>query len=307
MQQKTIKKSFFLKGKGLHTGIVNSIKMLPAAENSGIIFIRTDGKFINRKVLASVKNLISSRLCTTVANGELSISTIEHLMAALAGHQIDNAIIEINGSEVPILDGSAKEFSDALHQSDVVEQKSEKKLFYIKKNFFISDEKKFISISPNNSDQLEIEYTINYKNKLIGKQKKKVVFGNNLKGFKKVFDSRTFCLQSDLKKIFSMGLAKGGGLENAIVISDNSILNPGGLRYFDEFVRHKILDCFGDLYVLGVPLVGKIVCNEGGHELTHKLSKYLFSNFICNFINKKNDFVYLKKNKKNLKKIVVNI
>jgi UDP-3-O-[3-hydroxymyristoyl] N-acetylglucosamine deacetylase len=197
-------------------------------------------------------------------------------MSALSGMGIDNATIEIDNQELPILDGSSKEFVNAIQDAGTTVQSAEKKYIKILKKVTIKEKDKSISIEPTNKKKLEIDYEIDFHDRVIKKQSKKIDLEKD--GFMQVFDSRTFCLQKDLEKIFKMGLAKGGSLENAIVVSEDKVLNQDGLRHKDEFVRHKILDCIGDLYLAGYAIIGKVNCYQGGHEMTRQLLEALMKN-----------------------------
>ena len=274
--QKTLNKKVTFKGISLHAGELTTINLLPAKINQGIIFKRIDLK--NSKPIPALwKNVKVANLCTMIknSNGD-SISTIEHLMFALYALEITNVMIEVDGPEIPILDGSSLLFIQELITSGLNEQKTEIPQLDIKNSVEIIEQNKFIKYEPNQNKYLEIDYTLDYKDQLIKKQRK--VVKNIQNNYKEIFNARTFCHQEDLEKIFAMGLAKGGSLDNAIVIFGKKVLNQEGLRYKDEFVRHKILDCAGDLYLSGFFIKGKITCNQGGHELTNKLLRKIFSN-----------------------------
>ena len=274
--QLTIKKKTILEGIGLHSGLTTKIVLLPSGINSGISFLRTDIKN-SSPILANWKNIVSANLCTKISNlkGE-SVSTIEHLMFSFYSLGITNLFIEINGPEIPIMDGSAKAFIDEILKSGLLAQDQKIKKIKILETFEIRDHQKFIKYEPTNKDFLEIDYSLNYQDQFIKKQN--FLLKNAQKNSLEVAHCRTFCHQEDLEKIFAMGLAKGGSLDNAIVISGNKILNQGGLRCKNEFVRHKVLDCLGDLYLSGYFINGKITCNQGGHELTANLIKKIFEN-----------------------------
>ena len=276
MYQKTLKSKINFKGVSLHSGLVSNLIIKPAAPNSGINFIRVDYKGKEKIIPAYIDNSLPAKLCTTISNKHVSISTIEHLMSALSGMGIDNATVEIDSQELPILDGSSKEFVIAIQDTGTAIQGVEKKYIKILKKIIVKDKDKFISIEPTNKNQLEIDYEINFHDRVIKKQSKKIDLEKD--GFMQVYDSRTFCLQKDLENIFKMGLAKGGSLENAIVVSEDKVLNQDGLRYKDEFVRHKILDCIGDLYLAGCSIIGKVNCYQGGHDMTRKLLEALIKN-----------------------------
>ena len=276
MYQKTLKSKINFKGVGLHSGLVANLIVKPAAPNSGITFVRVDYKGKEKIIQAHISNALPAKLCTTISNKHVSISTIEHLMSALSGMSIDNAVVEVDSQELPILDGSSKEFAVAIQDVGTTVQSSEKKYIKILKKIIVKDKDKSISIEPTNKNKLEIDYEIDFHDRVIKKQSKKIDLEKN--GFMEVYDSRTFCLQKDLENIFKMGLAKGGSLENAIVVSEDKVLNQDGLRYKDEFVRHKILDCIGDLYLAGYSLIGKVTCYQGGHDMTRKFLEALIKN-----------------------------
>ena len=273
--QKTLNKKVTFSGISLHAGLITTVKMLPAEINQGIVFKRVDLK--NSKPIPALwKNVKVANLCTVIKNSRGdSISTIEHLMFALYALEITNIIIEVDGPEIPILDGSSLLFIQELIKCGVYDQKKEIAELIIKNSVEISETNKFIKYEPIQSKYLEIDYTLDYKDQLIKKQR--MVIKNIQNNYKEIYNARTFCHQEDLEKIFLMGLAKGGSLDNAIVISGKKILNQGGLRHKDEFVRHKILDCAGDLYLSGFFITGKITCNHGGHELTNKLLQKILS------------------------------
>ena len=268
--QNTLSKIIDFTGIGLHSGEKVKISLIPNAIDTGINF-----KINNTLILASWQNAVVSQLCTRLKFGENAISTIEHLMAAISGLGITNLIIKINSNEVPILDGSSKEFVDEIRNAGIVEQKKKQKILKILRKVEYKDQEKFIRISPSKKNNLSIDYTIDYKDQFIKKQNLK--YTHSEENFLKIYKSRTFCLHNDLERIFSMGLAKGGSLDNAIVVSGNKILNQGGLRYNNEFVRHKTLDCIGDLYLAGYQIWGDLVTYQGGHELNLRLLREILA------------------------------
>ena len=274
LSQSTIASKISFTGVGIHTGKRVNINLLPSAPNTGIIFKRIDLEH-NNIIVPNFNNVTEATLCTTVSNQfGVKVSTIEHLMAAFLGLGVDNVIVEIDSQEVPILDGSAKDFVDELKKIGLKTSDVPIKIIKINKNIQILEGEKYISINKSNTT-LEIEFEINYENKFIKCQKNKVnVFENSLED---IFNSRTFCLYEDIPKLQKMGLGKGGSLENAIVIKDDKILNENGLRNDKEFVNHKILDCIGDLYLVGYRLIGSLKCKNGGHSLTNKLLRKIFS------------------------------
>ena len=295
LNQKTIKKNITIDGVGLHSGLNAQITIKPAEPNTGIVFKRIDLRK-NNIVIPDVYNVSSAVLCTTISNEYgVSVSTIEHLMGALFGMGIDNALIEINNQEVPILDGSAKFFVEAIIKSGIEISNSPIKIIKLEKKIEFKDGKKSISIEPNKIS-LDIDFELKYENGLIGNQRNLVnIYEADLTD---IYNSRTFCLFEDVEKLQTMGLAKGGSLENAIVVKGKSILNEEGLRNEKEFVNHKILDCMGDLYLAGYKMIGKIVCSQGGHKLTNQLLRKVFEN--------KENFSLIEIKEKNLPHIFVN-
>ena len=275
LNQKTVNSEVIIDGIGMHSGKKVSMRVLPALPNSGIQFKRIDISN-NNIVIPSVFNVTNATLCTTISNEYgIKVSTIEHLMAALFGLGIDNAMIEIDNDEVPILDGSAKVFIEKIKNAGLKESNIPIKIISINKKITYEENNKYISIEPSKTNLL-IDFEIKYKNSLIGTQRNLVdVYNSNLS---EIYDSRTFCLYEDVKKLQSMGFALGGSLDNAIVVKDNEVLNNGGLRNEKEFVNHKILDCIGDLFLSGYKVVGKIVCSQGGHKLTNDLLRKVYEN-----------------------------
>ncbi len=295
LNQKTINKDIKLNGIGLHSGLNANITIKPSDINTGIIFKRIDIKR-NNIVIPNVFNVSSAILCTTISNEYgVSVSTIEHLMGALYGMGIDNVLIEIDNQEVPILDGSAKLFVEAIFKAGIKDSEAPIKVIKIEKKVEFKDGKKSISLEPSKIS-LDIDFELKYKNSLIGNQRNLIkVYESDLT---EVYNSRTFCLFEDVGKLKEMGLAKGGSLENAIVVKDNQILNKEGLRNEKEFVNHKILDCMGDLYLAGYKIIGKIICSQGGHKLTNQLLRKVFEN--------KENFSLLEIKEKNLPHTFIN-
>ena len=264
--QKTISKQAEFKGIGLHTGLESVIKIIPADEDFGIVFKRTDLEQ-NNIIKANFENVSSAKLCTTIQNNfKISVSTVEHLLAALYITGIDNALIEINASEVPIMDGSSKEFVETIFKTGIKEQNAKRKYLKILKKFEFKENEKSISIEPN-ENSLNVDFELVYSNNIIGKQRNQINFSD--KDLSNVYTSRTFCLFEDVEQIKKIGLAKGGSLDNAIVVKDNKILNSTGLRNKKEFVNHKILDLAGDFLLSGYRILGNVTCTQGGHSLTN--------------------------------------
>ena len=275
LNQKTINGDITFQGIGLHSGLVVTMTIKPAAPNSGIIFKRIDLKE-NNIVIPNIFNVSSAVFCTTISNENgTSVSTIEHLMGALYGLGIDNALIEIDNQEVPILDGSAKLFVEAISRNGIKNSNAPIKIVKIEKKIEFNDGNKTISIEPSKIS-LDIDFELKYENEMIGTQRNLVkVFESDLTD---IYNSRTFCLFEDVEKLKEMGLAKGGNLDNAIVVKNDKLLNENGLRNDKEFVNHKILDCMGDLYLAGYKIIGKIICSQGGHKLTNQLLRKVFQN-----------------------------
>ncbi len=287
LSQKTLKSTIKIDGIGLHSGKRVSLKILPAIPNSGIQFKRIDIKE-NNIVIPSAYNVSSANFCTTISNDfGVTISTIEHLMAALFILGVDNSLIEIDNSEVPILDGSSKVFFDEIVKVGLKEQNVPIKIISINREVNLIEDEKFISIEPSKTNLL-IDFEIKYKNNFIGNQRNLIdVYNSDLN---EILESRTFCLYEDIEKLKKMGLALGGSLDNAIVVKNEKVLNQNGLRNDKEFVNHKILDCIGDLYLSGYKVIGKIKCSQGGHKLTNNLLRKLYSdkkNFSIHELNEK--------------------
>jgi UDP-3-O-[3-hydroxymyristoyl] N-acetylglucosamine deacetylase len=274
LNQKTINKTISIDGIGLHSGVDVKMNIIPAHPNTGIIFKRIDLQE-NNLVIPNVYNVSSAILCTTISNDYgVKVSTIEHLMAALYGLGIDNLIVEIDNEEVPILDGSAKVFIEKIKTAGIKESDTPIKIIKINNKIEFKDGVKSISIEPSKIS-LDIDFEIKYENSLIGTQRNLInVYNSDLN---EIYDSRTFCLYEDVEKLRKMNLGNGGSLDNAVVVKDNQILNPEGLRNEKEFVNHKILDCMGDLYLSGYKIIGKIICSQGGHKLTNELLRKVFA------------------------------
>ena len=275
LNQKTLNSNIEFEGVGLHSGKTVKLIIKPAAPNTGIIFKRVDIKN-NNLLYPNFNNVTNTSLNTTISNEHgLKVSTIEHLMGALFGLGIDNATIEIDNEEVPILDGSAISFVEKILKIGIKSSEVPIKIIKIKKKIEFIDGDRFITIEPSKLS-LNIEFELKYDNSVIGNPKNKIkVYEDDLT---EIYNSRTFCLYDDIEKIRASGLAKGGSLDNAIVVKDNKILNDGGLRNSNEFVNHKILDCIGDLYTSGYRMLAHIKCSQGGHYLTNQLLRKVFDN-----------------------------
>ena len=295
LTQKTIKKNVTFSGVALHSGVNVNVTIKPADPNFGIVFKRVDLNS-NNLVYPNFMNVTNTSLNTTIENEfGVKVSTIEHLMGALFGLGIDNALIEIDNEEVPILDGSAKEFIEKIILTGIDVSDQPIKIIKINNEIKYSEGERFISAKPSTLT-LDINFELKYSNPLIGNQRNLVkVYEDDLTD---IFNSRTFCLYEDIELIKKNGLAKGGSLENAIVVKDKEILNPEGLRNDKEFVNHKILDCIGDLYTSGFRIVASINCSRGGHYLTNKLLRKIFQN--------KDNFSIIEIKEKNLPHTLIN-
>ena len=295
LTQKTIKNSVSFSGVALHSGLDVNVSLKPAEPNSGIVFKRIDVNK-NNLVYPNFLNVTNTSLNTTIENEfGIKVSTIEHLMGALFGLGIDNVIIEIDNEEVPILDGSAKIFIEKIISVGLEVSNEPIKIIKINKKIEYQEKDRFISISPSVLS-LDIDFELKYENPVIGNQRNKVkVFEDDLTN---IYNSRTFCLFEDIELIKKNGLAKGGSLQNAVVVKDSEVLNSEGLRNDKEFVNHKILDCIGDLYTSGYRIVASIKCSRGGHYLTNQLLRKVFQN--------KENFSILEIKEKNLPHTLIN-
>ena len=264
--QQTIKKPIFFKGIGLHSGKISNVRLIPSEANQGIIFKRTDVKE-NNIIKANFKNVTTTNLSTTLENSfGYKVSTVEHLLAAFYIVGIDNAIVEIDNEEIPIMDGSSKDFVEMLKKSGEKKLGTKRKFLKILKKVEFKEKEKTISIEPNDLS-FEVNFQLNYSNDIIGKQENSINFFND--NLEDVYSSRTFCLFEDIENIKKRGLAKGGSLQNAIVVDKEKILNENGLRNKKEFVNHKILDLAGDFLLSGYRILGTVNCQQGGHQLSN--------------------------------------
>ena len=275
LNQKTIKNSVEFNGIGLHSGKKVLMTLFPAPPNSGIIFRRSDLKS-NNLVYPNVFNVSSASYCTKLTNEHgTSVSTVEHLMAALCGLGIDNLLVDLNSEELPIMDGSAKNFVETLEDVGFKISDLPIRIIKINKKVTYLKGEKFITFEPNKIS-LEINFEIKYKqNSILNQKNKKNIYTDDLND---MYNSRTFCLFEDIEKLKKIGLARGGSLDNAIVLKGNEILNSEKLRNPKEFVNHKILDCLGDIYLAGYRMVGKITSSQGGHNVTNQGLRELLSN-----------------------------
>jgi len=273
--QKTIASDISFSGIGLHSGEKANVTITSDVPNSGITFIRSD---LNEKnvIKALWTNVSSSTLCTTITNEDnISVSTIEHLMSALSGMHIDNAKVYIDGPEVPIMDGSSKPFVELIESVKINDQNCKRKIIKVLKEVEVHREDSFVRLSPNK--HFSINFEIEFDSPVINKQACQLqLFNGNYKS--DVSSARTFGFEKNVEELRENGFALGGSLENAVVVGDRNILNKGGLRFKDEFVRHKILDSIGDLYLAGYPIEGYFYGKKSGHYLNKKLLNKLLSN-----------------------------
>ena len=275
LNQKTLKNKIEFNGIGLHSGKKVQMNLIPAHPNTGIVFKRSDLKK-NNLIYPSVYNVSNASYCTTLTNEfGVSVSTLEHLMAALYGLGVDNLLIDINSQELPIMDGSAKKFVEQIEKVGYEISDQPIRIIKINKKVKFFDGNKFIIFEPNKIS-LEIDFEIKYKqNSILNQRNKKNIYMEDLQD---IYESRTFCLFEDVERLKEIGLAQGGTLQNAIVLKNNEILNKEKLRNPNEFVNHKILDCLGDIYLAGYRMVGKIRSSQGGHTVTNLGLRDLFSN-----------------------------
>ncbi|HEY4133940.1 MAG TPA: UDP-3-O-acyl-N-acetylglucosamine deacetylase [Alphaproteobacteria bacterium] len=274
VRQKTLKSAIGCSGIGLHSGAKVSMTLLPADENSGIVFKRTDIPGGQAMIAADWRNVTDSQLCTAISMGGSTISTIEHLMAALAAAGIDNAVVELNGPEVPIMDGSAAPFVFLIECAGTVEQAAARRAVVVKKPVSVTVGDKRAAIEPGAG--FSISFDIDFSSAAVRRQ----TFAFDLVdgAFKSdIARARTFGFEHEVSALRAQGLLRGGSIENAVVVSGDKVLNPTGLRYVDEFVRHKVLDSVGDLYLAGAPLIGHFHGSRSGHRMNHQLLQALFA------------------------------
>ena len=274
--QKTLKSSIGCSGIGLHSGRKLSMTLHPAEANTGIVFQRSDLGDDSGTISASWENVVDTRMATTLGNANgACVATVEHLMAALAGCGIDNAIVEINGPEVPVMDGSSAPFVFLVECAGLRLQEAPRLAIKINKPIMVGDDRKFISIYPD--DAFSVSFEIDFDDSPMAQQQLSLRLVNGT--FKtEIARARTFGFAHEVDALREAGLARGGSLDNAVVINGNKVLNGDGLRYSDEFVRHKILDCVGDLYLAGAPIIGAVNALRSGHALNNSLLHALFDN-----------------------------
>ena len=275
VRQKTLGTSIECRGVGLHSGSEAGLVLKPGAANSGIRIVRTDLMNGAREILADWRGVSNTRLATTLANDHgAAVGTVEHLMAALAGCQIDNAVVEIDGAEIPAMDGSAAPFVSLIEKAGIIEQDAARRTVKILKPVSVGDDASSVSIVP--AERFSIDFEIAFAATAIDRQR--YHFEPAAGGFRsEISRARTFGMEQDIDELLRNGYGRGGSLKNTVVVGADGVLNQDGLRYRDEFVRHKILDCFGDLYLAGAPLLGAVRAYRSGHELNNRLLRTLFA------------------------------
>jgi len=275
IKQKTVANKVYCKGIGLHSGLNVTLTLTPADEDTGILFKRVDND-LNAIVPANYKNVADTRLCTCLSDdkGNL-VSTTEHLMAAFHAFGITNVIAEVNAPELPLMDGSAADFVFLLREAGIKEQEKPAKFLKIKKTVKVEEGDAYLEASPSDND-LHIDFDIEYPCKFIGKESYSCTLSEDV-FISEIAPARTFGLEKEVEMIRAAGLAKGGSLDNVLIANDNGVLNPSGVRFPDEFVRHKVLDLIGDMYTSGYPLIGNLKASKSGHKLDNMLLKALFS------------------------------
>lgn len=272
--QKTLRSDITFEGRGLHSGKAARLTLRPAAVDTGIVFVRVDAAGQGARIPALWHNVEVSPLNTRLTQGAVSVSTIEHLMAALSGCGVTNAIVEIDGPEVPIMDGSSAAFVRGIVATGLRRMQAPMQAIKILDEIRVSHHDAWASLRPATS--LQIDFEIDFADAAIGFQHKTLNMANG-SFVRELCDSRTFCRNSDVEQMRRNGLALGGTLENAVVVDGAAVLTPGGLRHTDEAVRHKMLDALGDLYTAGAPILGRYTGHKAGHNLTNALLHALFS------------------------------
>ena len=273
IRQRTLKNVIRASGVGLHTGEKVLMTLRPAAPNTGVVFRRVDlASPVDMPVSAELVG--DTRLCSTLDNGQTSVATVEHLMSALAGLGVDNIYVDLDGPEVPIMDGSASSFVFLLQSAGIEAQNAAKKFVRIKKTVLVEEGDKWVRFEP--FDGFKISFTIDFKHPVFEKSGQEITLDfANTSYIKEVSRARTFGFMQEVEWLRANGLALGGSLDNAIVMDEFRVLNNDGLRYEDEFVKHKVLDAIGDLYILGHPIIGAFYAHKSGHALNNRLLRTL--------------------------------
>jgi UDP-3-O-[3-hydroxymyristoyl] N-acetylglucosamine deacetylase len=269
--QRTVARKVSCRGVGLHSGRPASLTLAPAAPDAGITFVRRD---LGLEIPARAEHVVDTQLSTSLGLGQARVATVEHVLAALAGMGVDNCRIEVDGPEIPILDGSAAPFVYLVQEAGVRTQRAGKRFLIVKRAVEVCDGEKVARVEP--APELSVRFTVDFGHPLITDQTFSFVFSDRVFA-REVARARTFCFLRDVERMKAAGLALGGSLDNAIVVDEFSILNEGGLRYPDEFARHKVLDAMGDLALLGTPLIGTFTASRSGHALNQALVRKLLA------------------------------
>lgn len=270
-RQRTLKTRSSMRGIGLHSGAEVRVTLAPAPSDSGIVFV-SEGE----EIPALSDFVVDTTMNTSLGRGRIRIGTVEHLLAALAGCGIDNARVEVEGPEIPILDGSSEPFVRLIREAGIHEQRAARRYLMVRKGVSVAEGDKLARLTPARGGKFSINYTIDFRHPLISDQTRRVEMGE--KAFQKeIARARTFGFKRDVERLHKAGLARGGSLANAVVVDDFNILNPEGLRFPDEFVRHKILDAIGDLSLVGMPVIGHLTAVKSGHHLNSLLVKKILA------------------------------
>ncbi len=275
LRQKTLKRAIPCRGVGLHSGATVSMLLRPAEADSGIRFLRTDVVDRDPWIAARYDRVVDTRLCTVIGNEDgVRVGTIEHLMAALAGCEIDNAVVEIDAAEVPMMDGSSEPFVFLIECAGTVELNAPRRAVQVRKPVTVGDARRGLTLAP--ADAFSVDFEIDFASPVVSHSTLDVRLVNGT--FKReIAKARTFGFLEDAQKLRAMGLALGGSLENTVVVDGDRVLNEGGLRFDDEFVRHKVLDCVGDLYLAGAPILGRVTATKSGHHTNNEALRALFA------------------------------
>ncbi len=269
MKQKTLKDIVSFAGVGLHTGCHVNVRLVPSGDDTGIVFIRKDIPGAPC-IKAKASNVVATNYATSLGINGVTVGTVEHLLAAFYGLGVDNAIVELDGPEVPVLDGSAELFIKMIEGVGLKELEGLRKYLVIRRPIKVSEDDKYVLLMPAGETEFTVDYSIDFAHPFLSKQTFSKLF--SVEVFKQeVGSARTFGFLRDLEMLRANGLARGGSLSNAVVISDTEVLNEGGLRYPDEFVRHKVLDMMGDISLVGAPIVGHLIAHRSGHALNLRL------------------------------------
>lgn len=273
--QRTVAKRVSCTGVGLHSGKPATLTLAPAPIDAGITFVRID---LGVEIAARAESVVDTTLSTSIAKGSVRVSTVEHVLAALAGLGVDNCRVEVDGPEIPILDGSAAPFVYLLQEAGIATQRAGKRFLVIEAPVEVRDGDKLARLDP--APELSVQFTVDFDHPLVTNQTFAFTFSDR-RFAREVAPARTFCFLRDIEKMKSLGLAQGGSLDNAIVIDDFSILNPEGLRFPDEFARHKALDAVGDLALCGLPIIGALTARKSGHAMNQALVKKVLADPTC--------------------------